>query len=154
VATFDFSTGALGDQIVRLGPAAYDAGVLYESTAISTIDKARRPWGELKVLYPSPSLWGDHPAALVRSGNMSPSEREGALAWLALLRSRPAQERALAHGFRPVDPEISLQTADAKNPFHRLAGNGVSVTTPPEAAAPSPTLIRDLLALWNRLGRR
>jgi hypothetical protein len=152
VAKFEISTGVLADQVARQGPAGYDAAVLYESAAITTIDKSQRRWGELKVLYLTPSLWGDHPVALVRTGNMSPSELKGALAWLALLRSRPGQERALAHGFRPADPEISLQTPDSKNPFHRLAGSGVSVATPPLAPAPPPALIRDLLALWKRLG--
>ena len=154
VTRFESSTGTFMTDMVRFGPCKYDIAVVYESLAIAQIENAQGRWGSLRVYYPSPTLWSDHPVALVRARPMGPAERDAALAWIRFLRSRPAQERALAHGFRPADPAVPLRTTDAKNPFQRLQPYGLKVEIPPAVNAPEGPVVRNLLTLWTRLGLR
>jgi ABC-type Fe3+ transport system substrate-binding protein len=154
VSKFESSTGTFMTDMVRFGPSKYDIAVVYESLVIAQIENAQGRWGSLKVYYPSPSLWSDHPVALLRARPLGPAEREAALAWIRFLRSRPAQERALAHGFRPADPAVPLRTPDAKNPFKRLQAYGLKVEIPPAVNAPEGPVVRNLLTLWTRLGLR
>src|SRR5204862_7356046 len=86
----------------------------------------------------------DHPySVLVDAPWMTAPVREGAEAFLAFLKRRPAQERALALGFRPADPAVAMGA-----PLD--AAHGVDPQQPqtlleiPEAA----TLDR-LLELWR-----
>jgi ABC-type Fe3+ transport system substrate-binding protein len=154
VTKFENSTGTFMTDMVRFGPSKYDIAVVYESLVIAQIENAQGRWGSLRVYYPTPSLWSDHPVALVRARPLGPAEREAALAWIRYLRSRPAQERALAHGFRPADPAVPLRTTDPKNPFERLKPYGLKVEIPPAANAPEGPVVRNLLTLWTRLGLR
>ena len=64
----------------------------------------------------------------------------------------PAQkEAALRFGFRPSDPSVPLKSADANNPFNRLAGNGIKIDLPPVAETPNGSVVRALLTMWSRL---
>jgi ABC-type Fe3+ transport system substrate-binding protein len=151
VTTFEASTGTFMTDMVRFGPSKYDIAVVYESLAIAQIENAQGRWGNLRVYYPTPTLWSDHPVALLRAAALPPRVREGALAWIKFLRSRAAQERALAFGFRPADPAVPIKGEDAQNPFHRLAAYGLKRDLPPAAAAPEGAVARNLLTMWRRL---
>ncbi|MCE9667287.1 substrate-binding domain-containing protein [Myxococcus stipitatus] len=151
VTRFEPSTGTFMADMVRFGPSRYDIAVVYESLAISQLSHAQGRWGDLRVYYPSLTLWSDHPAAVLQADWVTPSQREAALEWLRYLRSRPVQERALAFGFRPADPTVPVKTQDPANPFTRLASHGVSVDVPPVAEVPQPSVVRELLALWTRV---
>jgi ABC-type molybdate transport system substrate-binding protein len=154
VTKFETSTGTFMTDMVRFGPSKYDVAVVYESLAISQIENAQGRWGNLRVYYPTPSFWSDHPIALVDPAHLGAAEKAGALAWIRFLKSRPAQERALSFGFRPADPAVPLKTPDPNNPFQRLASYGLKVTVPPAAPAPEGPVIRNLITMWNRLGLR
>jgi len=67
------------------------------------------------------------------------------------LRSRPIQERALRFGFRPAETSVPLKTADAQNPFTRMAEFGVQTSVPSVAEPPDAAVIRNLLTLWSRI---
>ena len=152
VTKFEPSTGTFMTDMVRFGPSKYDVAVVYESLAIAQVENAQGRWGNLKVYYPTPSLWSDHPIALVNPSKLGQAERDAALTWIRYLRARPAQERALAFGFRPADPAVPLKSADAQNPFHRLAAYGLKVAIPPAAPPPESAVVRNLLTMWTRLG--
>jgi len=79
------------------------------------------------------------------------AQRGAAKLFVAFLHSRPVQERALRFGFRPAETSVALKTADAQNPFTRLAEFGVQTTVPSVAEPPDAAVIRNLLALWTRL---
>ena len=81
----------------------------------------------------------------------SARQQDAARQWLDYLRSRRVQERALAFGFRPADPEVPLKTKDPSNPFTRLADHGVRVNVPPVAEVPEGPVVRNLLAMWSRV---
>jgi ABC-type molybdate transport system substrate-binding protein len=149
VGHFEASTGTFMTEMVRFGPSKYDIAVVYESLAASQIENAQGRWGDLKVYYPSTTIWSDHPIALLASA--SEPEKAAARRWVAFLRGRPMQERALSYGFRPADPSVPLKTADASNPFNRLAAFGVQLDIPPAASPPDAAVVRNLQTMWSRL---
>jgi hypothetical protein len=79
------------------------------------------------------------------------AQRQAARTWLGYLRSRPVQERALALGFRPGDPSIPVKSADAQNPWSRLAQYGLQIDIPPVAKTPDGAVARNLMTMWTRL---
>lgn len=151
VTKFEPSTGTFMVDMVRFGPSRYDIAVVYESSVIGQIENAQGRWGDLKVYYPRPTLWSDHPAAVLQAPWVTPAQKAAARRFLAFLRSRPTQERALAFGFRPADPAVPVRTADAQNPFTRLAPHGLRVDLPPAASVPDPAVTRNLLTMWTRV---
>ena len=151
VSKFEASTGTFMTEMVRFGPSKYDVAVVYENLAISQLVNAQGRWGNLKVYYPQTTLWSDHPAAIVQGDWVTPAQKQAARVWLAHLRSRPSQERALAFGFRPGDPSVPVKSADAQNPWTKLAPYGIQIDIPPVARAPEGPLVRNLLTMWSRV---
>jgi ABC-type molybdate transport system substrate-binding protein len=153
VPQFPRSTEAVLIEMLKLGPAKHDLAVMYESSVVGSLEGSTRRWGKFRVYYPTPTLSSNHPIGLVHAAAMSPKERAGALAWIAFLRTAAAQDRALARGFRPLDPNVSLAAAVAANPFHRLRDAGIKVDLPPAAASLDVPTIHKLVAWWTSLGR-
>jgi ABC-type Fe3+ transport system substrate-binding protein len=151
VTKFETSTGTFMADMVRFGPSKYDIAVVYENLAISQIANAQGRWGNLKVYYPPLTLWSDHPAAVLQAPWVTSRQKEAARQWLAYLRSRPVQEKALGFGFRPVDPGVPIKTADAANPFTQLGQHGILVQVPPAAEVPQGPVVRNLLTMWSRV---
>ncbi len=151
VTKFETSTGTFMTDMVRFGPSKYDIAVIYENLAISQIEAAQGRWGDLRVYYPSITLWSDHPTAVLKGDWVTPEQRAAAHTWLTYLRSRDVQNQALMSGFRPGDPAVPVKTADAQNPFTRLAKYGVQVEVPPVARAPEGAVVRNLQTMWTRL---
>ncbi len=148
VAKFETSTGTFMTEMVLYGPSKYDIAVVYENLAIAQVGNAQGRWGNLRVYYPDLTVWSDHPIALLEAS--TPKQKEAARKWVAFLRSRPMQEQALKFGFRPSDPSVPLKSADANNPFNKLAANGIKVDLPPVAETPDGAVVRALLTLWSR----
>src|SRR5262249_50782315 len=151
VPKFEKSTGTFMTDMVRFGPSRYDMAVVYESLAISQIDNAQGRWGNLKVYYPQVTLWSDHPVAVLTANWVTSAQRQAARAYVGYLRSREVQEQALSWGFRPADTSVPIKSADARNPFTRLAQFGVKLEIPPAASAPAPPVVRNLLTMWSRV---
>jgi ABC-type glycerol-3-phosphate transport system substrate-binding protein len=151
VTKFETSAGTFMTDMVRFGPSKYDISVVYENLAILQIENAQGRWGNLKVYYPQTTLSSDHPAAILAADWVTEPERRAARKWLAYLRSRPIQEKALALGFRPGDTSVPVKTGDAQNPWTRLAQYGIQVEIPPVAKTPDGPLARNLMTMWRRL---
>ena len=151
VPKFEVSTGQFMTDMVRFGPSKYDIAVVYENLAISQIENAQGRWGNLKVYYPNTTLWSDHPIAVVKGDWVTPAQKAAAKVWIDYLKSRPMQELALSFGFRPADPTVPIKTADAKNPFTRLAPQGVKLQINPMASPPDGQVIRNLMMMWSRV---
>jgi Ca-activated chloride channel family protein len=101
------STGFFADKMIERGPDYLSAAVLYENLVIESY--ARAPAMPLVAIYPvEGTFWAEHPFSVLDGDWVSAEEREAAAALLAFLRARPAQEQALALGFRPVDPAIPI----------------------------------------------
>ena len=151
VTRFENSTGTFMTDMVRFGPSKYDMAVVYESSAISQLANAQGRWGNLRIYYPKLTLWSDHPLGILHAPWVTDAQRAAARQFAAFLHSRPVQERALRFGFRPAETSVPLKTADAQNPFTRLAEFGVQASVPSVADPPDAAVIRNLLALWTRI---
>ncbi|MDB4954339.1 MAG: hypothetical protein JWO36_1908, partial [Myxococcales bacterium] len=151
VTKFETSTGTFMTDMVRFGPSKYDIAVVYESLAISELANAAGRWGKLKVYYPSTTIWSDHPIALLQGAWVTEPQKQAARRFIAFLRSKPSQQRALEYGFRPADTSVPIVTNDAQNPFTRLAADGITVDVPPAAAAPDGPVVRNLMMMWTRV---
>lgn len=149
VGKFDNSSGNFMTDMVRFGPSKMDIAVIYENLAISQIGNAQGRWGNLKVYYPSITVWSDHPAAILASA--SPEEQAAAKLWIDHLLSRPVQESALSYGFRPADTAVPIKTGEANNPFTKYAQYGVMVDIPPVATMPEGAVVRNLMTMWSRV---
>ena len=151
VTRFEPSTGTFMVDMIRFGPSKYDIAVVYENLVIEQIANAQGRWGNLRVYYPKVTLWSDHPAGILQADWVTAAQRTAARSYVAFLRSRPIQERAIAHGFRPADPSVPVRTSDPQNPWNKLAPYGVRVDIPPVATPPDAAVIRNLLTMWSRL---
>jgi len=123
VVHYGKSTGFFADKLVERGPGYLSAAVLYENLVVESY---ARPSGNppLVALYPvEGTFWADHPFCVLDGDWVTAEQREAAGKLLAFLKSRPAQERALVHGFRPADTQIAIAApldaahgADPKQP--------------------------------------
>ena len=151
VTKFEASTGTFMTDMVRFGPSKYDIAVVYESLAISELANAAGRWGKLKVYYPSTMIWSDHPIAVLQVTWVTAEQKAAARQFIAFLRSKPAQQRALEFGFRPADTSIPVVSNDAQNPFTRLAADGITVDVPTAADPPDGVVVRNLMMMWTRI---
>jgi ABC-type sulfate transport system substrate-binding protein len=151
VARFEASTGTFVTDVVRYGPSRYDVAIAYESLAIEQLENAQKHWTQMRVVYPSPTSWSDHPIALLKAPWVTPEQRARAREYVAFLRGRGAQEQALSFGFRPADPSVAVKGSDPSNPFDRLASSGVRVDIPPAVVPPEPAVVREALRVWNEV---
>jgi Ca-activated chloride channel family protein len=102
----------------------------------------------LVAIYPREgTFWSDHPYAVLDAPWVSAEQREAAGAFLAFLKSRPAQERALGFGFRPAEPSVAVGApidaahgADPKQPQTLLE-------------VPGGATLQALLAVWSESKR-
>ena len=122
------STGFFADKMLSRGPSYLSAAVLYESSVIESY-ATNQAGMDLVSIYPKEgTFWSDHPYAILDAPWVSADQRKAAEIFLARLKARPAQERALALGFRPADPALAIGApidaahgADPKQPQTLLA---------------------------------
>ena len=136
------STGFFADKMRERGPTYLSAAVLYENLVIESYEKPGAV--PLVALYPKEgTFWSDHPYAILDAEWVGPPEREAAELLLAFLRARPAQERALALGFRPGDPAIAMGA-----PID--AAHGVDAKQPETLLeVPAAATLARLIELWR-----
>jgi Ca-activated chloride channel homolog len=138
------STGFFSDKMLSRGPSYLSAAVLYENLVIESYGRVSKDL-PLVAIYPREgTFWSDHPySILAEAAWMTPPVREGAEAFLAHLKSRPAQERALALGFRPADPAVPMGA-----PID--AAHGVDAKQPQTLLeVPDAPVLDRLLELWR-----
>jgi ABC-type molybdate transport system substrate-binding protein len=150
VTKFETSTGTFMTDMVRFGPSKFDIAVVYESIAAGQLENAQGRWGNLHVYYPQVTLWSDHPIALLQAPWVSDAQAKAARSYVAFLRGKQMQERALGFGFRPADPSVPVKTQDPQNPFNKLAQYGIAVDIPPAGQPPESAVVRNLMTLWSR----
>jgi Ca-activated chloride channel family protein len=103
------STGFFADKMLERGPTYLSAAVLYENLVIESYAKKTDAPFPIVAVYPvEGTFWSDHPYAILDAPWVGPDERDAARKFLLFLKARPAQERALALGFRPADTTIAM----------------------------------------------
>ncbi len=139
------STGFFADKMIERGPSYLSASVLYENLVIESYARTPAPPMPLVAIYPvEGTFWSDHPYSVLAADWVSASQREGAATFLAFLKAHPAQERALALGFRPVDRTIKIAA-----PID--AAHGVDPLQPQTLLeVPDGAMLEKLLATWRK----
>ena len=143
------STGTLMREMVLFGPSQYDCLLIYENLAIDYLDAARDRFGELQVEYPEPNIWNEHPYYILDVPWSDARQRAAAGEFLKFLMSKPIQEHALTHGFRPGNPAVSLRFADS--PFIRNSKQGLKIDLPRMCEPPRSEVVLDLLDSFQKL---
>jgi Ca-activated chloride channel family protein len=138
------STGLFSDKMLERGPSYLSAAVLYENLVIQSYDQKRDATFPLVAIYPvEGTFWSDHPYAVLDAPWVGPEEREAAQKFLAFLKDKPQQSRALALGFRPADTSIPMDS-----PID--AAHGVDPKQPQTLLdVPDAATLDGLLALWR-----
>ena len=113
------------------------------------LEAVRDRWGELHVDYPDPNLWNEHPYYILEVPWSDPAHREAAAEYLKFLMGETMQRRALEHGFRPGNPEVSVRFAES--PLIRHAARGVRIELPRMCEPPRAEVVKSLLAAYGRL---
>jgi len=137
------STGFFAEKMLARGPGYLSAAVLYENLVIESYGKAGAAF-PLVAIYPvEGTFWSDHPYAVLDAPWVGGEEKEAALRLQQFLRARPAQERALALGFRPADPSLPMGV-----PID--AGHGVDPKQPQTLLeVPDAAILEALLDTWR-----
>jgi Ca-activated chloride channel family protein len=146
------STGFFAEKMRGRGPSYLSAAVLYENLVIESYGGAAAGGAPatdmpLVAIYPREgTFWADHPYCILADGAFaSPAERKGAEMFLAYLKTRSAQERALALGFRPADPAVPVAA-----PLD--AAHGVDPKQPQTLLeVPPVATMRALLDMWREV---
>jgi ABC-type Fe3+ transport system substrate-binding protein len=150
VGKFGSSSGTYMRDMVLYGPSKYDLIWNYESVAISDMAAAQGRWGNLSVYYPKPTLWSNHPFVVLKGDWVTPAERAAARELRDFLLAADAQNKALALGFRPANPDVKVVSTDPNSPWNRLKPYGVRLDVPAVAEVPSGEVTRLLLETWRR----
>ena len=141
------TTGRLLEDMLRYGPSKFDVILTYESLALNAIKTFPQDrWGKLKIFYPTYTMWNDHPVVQMATKPWNEEEMGAAREWIAFLRSREMQEKALAFGFRPGDPNIPMERTP-KGPLDTLIQSGLRLDVP-TAAVVNDQQLAPLLDLW------
>jgi len=137
------STGFFADKMIERGAGYLSAAVLYENLVIESYD--RKPPMPLVAIYPvEGTFWSDHPFSVLDADWVDAPAREAAGVLLAFLKGKPAQQQAMALGFRPVDPELAIGAPI--DPAH-----GVDPKQPQTLLeVPDGAALDALLAAWRR----
>jgi len=140
------STGFFADKMLERGPSYMSAAVLYENLVVESYRIRTEAPFPIVAIYPTEgTFWSDHPYAVLDAEWVGADERAAAGAFLEFLKARPAQERALALGFRPADPSIAIAA-----PIDAAHGADPAQPQTVLEVPPAPVLER-LLAAWRQL---
>jgi Bacterial extracellular solute-binding protein len=143
------STGTMMKDMVLFGPSTFDCLFVYESVVIDYLDNANGRWGNLHVSYPKYNLWNDNPYYILDVPWSTPQQRDAAGAFLEFLMSEPAQQSAMAHGFRPGNPAVPTNAPDA--PWTKYKSSGLIADLPGTICdPPKADVIFNLLQAWER----
>ena len=142
------STANMMKEMVLKGPSGFDALMVYESVAIDFLQSAEGRWDALHVVYPKCNLWNDNPYYILNTPWTTPAHQQAAETFLKFLMSARIQTRALNHGFRPGNPEVSLKGANS--PFVLYEKNGLKVDIPEMCELPNAEVIDNLQQVWLR----
>ena len=146
VVHYGKSTGFFSEKMLARGPSYLSAAVLYENSVVESYAQSNGDNPPLVAIYPREgTFWSDHPYAVLDAPWVNADQRQAAQAFLARLKGRPAQERALALGLRPGDTSLAVTApidaehgCDAKQPQTLLS-------------VPHADVLKELLRLFREV---
>jgi len=140
------STGFFSEKMLARGPAYLSAAVLYENSVVESYAQGTASNPPLVSIYPREgTFWSDHPYAVLSAPWVTSDQKAAAEAFLARIKDRPAQERALSLGLRPADTNVPVTSpidaehgCDAKQPQTLLS-------------VPSAAVLKQLLEVFREV---
>ena len=144
VVHYGKSTGFFAEKMLQRGPQYISAAVLYENLVIESYASKTPPAQPLVAVYPKEgTFWSDHPYSILDAEWVGPEERQAAEAFLAFLKGKPQQQRALELGFRPGDASVAITS-----PID--AAHGVDAKQPQTLLeVPDAAVMEKLLSVWR-----
>lgn len=142
------STGFFGSWAVDGGPDTISFFGVYESVVIDNALKARKKWNDAIVaVYPSfGTLLSDHPFVILDAPWVKWYQKLAAEELLRYLLRPDVQLKAQRHGFRPVNPSVSL------NPSIFSEKNGVKPSiTARVMGQPRGEVLEVLFRVWDKV---
>jgi hypothetical protein len=128
--------------LALFGYTTGDAGLLLESDLLVNMQGLQTRWAEpMRIVYPAYVTWFDFPFTVWMGSETTALEKNAALEFEKYLLSVDVQEKALAYGLRPANPNV-LVTGEGSL-FDQWAGQGVLGVVPRTTAMRSPD--RDVL---------
>jgi hypothetical protein len=128
--------------LALFGYTTGDAGQLLESDLLVNMQGIQTRWADpLRLVYPEYVTWFDFPYTVWMGPETSAAEKNAALEFEEYLLSEEVQQKALAYGLRPANPEVLITGQGSL--FDQWAGQGVLGIVPRTTAMRSPD--RDVL---------
>jgi hypothetical protein len=128
--------------LALFGYTTGDAGLLLESDLLVNMQGLQTRWAEpMRIVYPEYVTWFDFPFTVWMGTETTALEKNAALEFQKHLLSTEVQEKALAYGLRPANPEVPVTGEGSL--FDQWAGQGALGVVPRTTAMRSPD--RDVL---------
>jgi ABC-type Fe3+ transport system substrate-binding protein len=131
------------EDFALFGYSVGDGGQLLESDLLQNMQGILTRWEDpLRIYYPEFVTWFDFPFTVWVGPETSALEKNAALEFQRYLLSQEQQEKALAYGLRPANPDVPVNATE-QSLFVRWAEQGVEPVVPRSTAMRSPD--RDVL---------
>ena len=128
--------------LALFGYTTGDAGLLLESDLLVNMQGLQTRWAEpMRIVYPEYVTWFDFPFTIWMGPETTALEKNAALEFEEYLLSDQVQQKALAYGLRPANPEVPVTGEGSL--FDQWADQGVLGVVPRTTAMRSPD--RDVL---------
>jgi hypothetical protein len=128
--------------LALFGYTTGDAGQLLESDLLINMQGIQTRWADpLRIVYPEYVTWFDFPFTVWMGPETSALEKNAGLEFESYLLSEAVQQKALAYGLRPANPQVALTGEGSL--FDQWAGQGVLSIVPRSTAMRAPD--RDVL---------
>lgn len=149
VAGWPDSTGTLTTDFV-IQPGVYHIITTYENLALQTFRQGEGRWLQARVYYPAATIVSDHPYAILTAPWVDNAEREAARLLRDFLLSPAEQTIAMReYGFRPANPQVTIDLNDQASLFGRYRDYGLQLDLAAQLATPSPEVIATLVTTWQ-----
>jgi hypothetical protein len=144
-AVTDFSSASAytAEDFALFGYSVGDGGQMLESDLLQNMQGILNRWEDpLRLYYPDYVTWFDFPFAVWVGPETTALQKNAALEFQRFLLSPEQQQKALAYGLRPANPDVPVDAAE-DSLFVRWADQGVQDVVPRTTAMRSPD--RDVL---------
>ncbi len=140
------------EDFALFGYSVGDGGLLLESDLLQNMQGMQNRWEDnMNIYYPKFLTWHDFPFAVWVGPETTALQKNAAIDFEQYLLNDPQQQRALAYGLRPANPNVKVD-ATPESLFVKWAGQGVEpiVKSPTSMKNPDRDVLTNLLR-WYEL---
>ena len=131
------------EDFALFGYSVGDGGLLLESDLLQNMQGMQNRWDDnMNIYYPQFLTWHDFPFAVWVGPETTALQKNAAIDFEQYLLNDPQQERALAYGLRPANPNVKVD-ATADSLFVKWANQGVEPIVKSSTSMKNPD--RDVL---------